>query len=423
MNAHQLSGKARLRWFLRRLSMVLIANLICLISTQASPGMTAPGFTSADNGQFVWAKGLGGTGYDGGESVFVDDSGNVYTTGKFEGTIDFDPGPGAFFLTSVGWPDIFVLKLDGAGSFVWARAFGETGSGTGMSIFVDGSGNVFTTGIFSGTGDFDPGPDTFNLNTPGGSSDSFVSKLDSAGNFVWAKALGGLYTDYGQSIFVDAAGDILTTGVFELEADFDPGPGTFNLTGEGLFDIFISKLDSAGNFVWAKAMGDEYYDEGYGVFVDGIGDIYTTGGFEGTVDFDPGPGTYYLTSMSWGDVFISKLDSAGDFVWARAIGGGYQQTSKGIFVDQAGYVYITGSFESTTDFDPGPGDFKLTSRGNGDVYISKLDNAGNFVWAWTMGGYPTKGATASSWMRRETSIQPGHSTTPAISIPAQALST
>jgi hypothetical protein len=122
-------------------------------------------------------------------------------------------------------------------------------------------------------------------------ADCFVSKLDSAGNFVWAKALGGLYTDYGQSIFVDGAGDVLTTGVFEGTADFDPGPGTFNLTGAGVFDIFISKLDSAGNFVWARAMGDEYYDEGYGVFVDGNGDIYVMGASEGTVDFNPGPGT------------------------------------------------------------------------------------------------------------------------------------
>ena len=110
-------------------------------------------------------------------------------------------------------------------------------------------------------------------------------------------------------------------GSFQGTADFDPGAGTFNLTSAGDYDIFISKLDSSGNFVWAKSLGGTGYDVSYGIALDSGGNVYTTGSFSGTVDFDPGAGTFNLTSAGTGDIFVSKLDSNGNFVWARSLGG------------------------------------------------------------------------------------------------------
>ena len=354
------------------------------------------------SGNFVWAKAIGGSGAFGeGFSIANDRPGNgdVYTTGVFSGTVDFDPGTGVFNLTSAGFGDIFVSKLDSAGNFVWAKAMGGPTFDGGRSIAIDpaGNGDLYTTGFFSDTVDFDPGPGTFNLTSASAAySDIFISKLDSSGNFVWAKAMGGTDEEAGNSISIDSAGsgDVYTFGDFGGTADFDPGVGVFNLTSAGSSDVFISKLDSSGNFVWAKAMGGPSAQWCASIAIDpaGSGDVYTAGSFWGTADFDPDTSVgnvFNLTSPSvYSDIFISKLDSSGNFVWAKRIGGTDEDKAFSIVVDPAGSgdVYTTGHFYATTDFDPGAGVFNLTAAGHQDIFISKLDGSGNFVWAKAVGG-------------------------------------
>ncbi len=343
------------------------------------------------NGNFVWAKRMGGGGTDAAYSITVGTAGNVSTTGYFNATADFDPGPGVYNLTSAG--SIFVSKLDSNGNFVWAKKMGGTGiaSGTGISLTVDTAGCVYTTGYFHLTADFDPDPAvTYDLTTPG-DYDIFVSKLDSNGNFVWAKRMGGIQGDHGFSVAVDSAGSVYTTGQFEGTADFDPDPNvTYSLTTPGDSDIFVSKLDSNGNFVWAKAMRGtgNNYDYGDALAVDSAGSVYTTGQFEGTVDFDPHPDvTYDLTTAGSVDIFLSKLDSNGNFVWAKRMGGAGDEYGDALAVDSAGSVYTTGYFHGTVDFDPHPDvTYDLTTAGSGDIFLSKLDSNGNFVWAKRMGG-------------------------------------
>ena len=108
-------------------------------------------------------------------------------------------------------------------------------------------------------------------------------------NFAWAKQLGGVGSENSYAIAVDANGNVYTTGYFWLTTDFDPGIGTYNLTSAGLYDIFVSKLDASGNFIWAKQIGGTSNDVGFSITVDANGNIYTTGYFRDTVDFDPGP--------------------------------------------------------------------------------------------------------------------------------------
>ena len=127
-------------------------------------------------GNFLWAKAFGGTSTDGGRSINVDDNGYVYVTGNFQGTADFDPGAGVDNHTAAGSNDIFVQKMDATGDFLWVKAFGGSGNDSGRSINVDASGNVYTTGFFQGTVDFDPGAGVDNR-TAAGSSDIFVHKI------------------------------------------------------------------------------------------------------------------------------------------------------------------------------------------------------------------------------------------------------
>ncbi len=184
--------------------------------------------------------------------------------------------------------------------------------------------------------------------------------------------MGGTNSDYGMSIAVDAAENVYTSGYFWLTADFDPGAGTFNLTPAGSADIFVSKLDASGNFVWAKNMGGTNFDRGTNIGVDNSGNVYTTGTFEGTSDFDPGAGVVNLTSAGNNDIFISKLDASGNFVWAKRMGGTSSDGVSSIAIDSSGNIYTTGSFEGTADFDPGAGVVNLTSVGNNDIFVSKL---------------------------------------------------
>lgn len=341
------------------------------------------------SGNFVWAKRMGGSNYDKGNSIAVDDSGNVYTIGNFVSTVDFDPGTGTAYLSSTaGEPyntDIFIQKLNTAGNFVWAKSMGGGSDDQGWSITIDGLGNVYTTGTFRETADFNPGTVTFNL-TSAGDVDIFVSKLDALGNFVWAKRMGGISGDSGSFITVDDAGNIYTTGSFEDTVDFNPGTGITNIVSAGFSDIFVQKLDALGNYIWAKSMKGADYDHGSSIAKDKFGNIYVTGYFRDSVDFDPGAGTIDLISAGTNDIFILKLDAFGNYIWAKSIGGTLSDIGKSVVADSSGNIYITGNFFSNPiDFNPGIEIYNLITEGGSDIFILKLDSSGNFKWAKNVG--------------------------------------
>lgn len=337
-------------------------------------------------GNFVWAKSLVGTnGVDDSQDIAVDATGNVYTTGYFTGTTDFDPGAASYPLISSNASDIFISKLDVNGDFVWAKQIGNTTSAeTANSIALDALGNVYVTGTYSATLDFDPGAATYTLGTAGG-NDIFVLKLDANGNFIWAKSMGGSGSDKAYAIALDASANIHTTGTFGGTADFDPAATSYTLASHGNFDVFISKLDNNGNFIWAKDIGGSSSEEGNAITVDAAGNVYTTGFYQSTADFNPNSGTNNITAFLGKDIFISKLDAAGNYVWAKSFGSTGDDAGTSIKTDAAGNVYSTGNFFYTVYFDPSFTN-SLTSNGGVDTYVCKLDANGNFVWATSTGG-------------------------------------
>ena len=325
------------------------------------------------NGNFLWAKKMGYSGYDVGQAIATDAMGNVYITGRFQTTVDFDPGAGTFNLSVVGSNDIFIQKLNTNGDFVWAKQMGGTAQEQGRSITLDGSGNIFTTGSFSGTVDFDPGAGVSNLTTPLTGSDIFIQKLDVNGDFVWVKNVGGSNNSISNGIKSDSSGDTYITGYFTGTTDFDPGANTVNLVSNGSRDAFILKLDANGDYLWVKQTGGTGQDEGWSVTTDSFDDVYTTGYFRNTTDFDPGTGTFNLIANgSSSSIYIQKLDSNGDFLWAKGMGGTSNDVGKAIAVDNNNNVYSTGFFVNTVDFDPGANVANLTSAGSWDAYVQKL---------------------------------------------------
>ena len=339
------------------------------------------------NGQDLildWARSSGGGGWDMANSVAADASGNFYVTGHFQDTVDLDPGPGLFLAISQAFEDAFIQKFDANGNLLWARTFGGPFSYYGNSVTVDFQGNVYLCGIFHLIGDFDPGPGLANL-ASFGSADVFVLKLDPWGNYLWARSFGGTDYDIGHEITTDQSGNVYVSGFFKNTVDFDPGPGIHQLTSNGLNDIFVEKLDSQGNFVWARTIGSSGFEEGRSIAVDSDENVYVTGFFQDTVDFDPGPGIQNRSALN-NDGFVLKLDSAGMFAWVNTIAGGGFDFGEDMATDDSNFVYLTGVFENTVDFDPGPGTTNLISNGLFDVFAQKLTAAGDLVWARSMGG-------------------------------------
>jgi hypothetical protein len=342
----------------------------------------------AQNPSFDWAKQVGSSSSIFTFSVFADDAGNSYTTGNFEGTADFDPGPGTFSLTSSNsstFPEAFIYKLDPLGNFVWAKAFISTSSSTIYATCVDQLGNVLVTGKFRGTCDFDPSPtSTFNLTATAGDN-AFVCKLTAGGDFIWAKNTGTTVT-VGIDIDVDTYGNIITVGYFGYTPDFDPGPSVFNMTSGGSSDAFVSKLDSNGNFIWATQLESTGGGICRKISIDSLGNIYTSGSFTDTAYFDPNTGSFSSISEGARDIFVCKLDTSGNLNWARTVGGTLNDESFSLVAGNSGKVYITGVYSDTVDFDPGASVLIKTSNGGGDIFLMELDSAGNFGWAQVIGG-------------------------------------
>ncbi len=290
-----------------------------------------------------------------------------------------DPGVGNYNLSSFGGSyDAYVSKLDANGNFVWAAQLGGILSDNGTAIKVDGSGTVYTAGLFNGTADLDPGTGVFYVN---GNNDIFISKLSSTGTFINAWSIGSAGSDYCYDIKFDAANNFYLTGIYAGPADFDPLAGVYNLPFAGGFqDVFIAKYSPNANIFWAVQIGSSVMDAGNSIALDGFGNIYSTGTFGDVADFDPGPGTFTMASTGTGssDAYISILDNSGNFVWAGQMGGNqYYTEGRGIDIDAAGTtIYSTGKYSigmtfASCDFDPGLGTFTLSGAG---AYVHKMNN-------------------------------------------------
>jgi hypothetical protein len=356
----------------------------------------------APDNTLVWARRMGGPDdvpyatNENGDAIALDGSGNVYIAGFFQGTADF----GSISLTSAGEADAFVVKLNATGAVVWANRWGTAGSDTGTGVGVDGAGNVyaavvranaghtvlkysptgaanwaksietrpfggppagfvtdaagnvFVCGSFRGTVDFDPGPKKKYVSSGVGAFDSaFVLKLTTAGAFSWVSPFvaqsGGANA---QSLALDGGGNLIVGGFYSGSVDFNPGSGTTLLPTGGR--AFIVKLTGGGGLAWAKAIGGTDFVSVNGLAADAAGNVYATGSFQGSADFDPGPGT---ATRSNGGVFVLKLDAAGNFAWAETFGGtAGGGTGYAVAVDSAGTVYLAGAYRGTVDFDPDP---------------------------------------------------------------------
>jgi hypothetical protein len=353
-----------------------------------SLGLSGLNYGQVLDAEFTWAKGLTGTGDFAPRTTVMDNGGNVYTVGIFNGSIDFSAGNGTNSLTSFGSSDIAVTKHAADGTLVWVKQFGGTTFDTGNSVAVSNTGEVVVVSRFSGTADFDPGNPGNKFASIGG-FDSAVVKLNPDGSVAWAKQVATSITDDAiDDVAVDQAGNVYLAGWFTGTADFDPSAtGVANLSAVGAAtdaDAFVSKLNADGSFAWAKQFGGNGIDDQTdSVAVDNAGNVYSTGLFGGNATATTVNGNVTLTGIGGSrDIFVNKFDANGNLLWVNQFGGAGEDLGQDIAVDSSGNSYLAGFFSGNASFGSST---SFTNNGARDAVVAKLDTNGQVVWAKQIG--------------------------------------
>lgn len=369
-----------------------------LVTGQVTTDGNYNGFVGKYNsiGEYIWAFKIGNavsneqTIVNG---ITVDGIGSIYITGQFQGTVDFDPGVGVSSLSSAGSNDIFFAKYDNNGNYQWAKRIGAASSDKGLAIDVDAGNNIYITGNFQGTADFDPGAATLNLISVG-SLDAFVASYNSSGIYLWAFSIGSSSAENGYRVKIDAtSSNVYICGSFQKTVDFDPGAAIFNLTSStpasGIdIDGFVAKYTIAGTFVWAKKIGGSpattLTEEVQCMALDASDNVFIAGQFvSGAIDVS---GTN-LTKKGSIDTFYAKYNSSGVLQWTKNIGTVANNVNPNDLYVEGTKLFLVGSFTNTIDFDPNAGVENGISNGSTDMYFSEYNiSDGSFVCKATIGG-------------------------------------
>jgi hypothetical protein len=373
--------------------------------------------------------------------VTNDASGNIFTLGNFNGTVDFDPGSATSNVTSLsgggGLGNMFLTRSDSLGNLVWVKSFLSQQSVEAGSVSLDSAGNILVVGNFLGSVDFDPGAGTA-LRTASGLRDIFVVKLSGSGNFLWVRTFGNVSNDISTSVATDASNAIYVGGQFEGTVDFDPGAGNTNSSSGGSFAGFVLKLTSSGNFSWVQSgnstsglsrvedlvvQGNQVYAVGKNLTVVQVehvnvlalnrqtGSVIYERKFDATISLQLGGIAAYsdgsvvfggsLTpSVSNGQLqqgsitfdshtvatpsqmtsaFLVRLDANGSTRWAKSMPASRVEIST-VTMSPAGDICIGGDVEGSMDADPGAGVMSVGS-GTGDVFVAVYSSDGNLRWA------------------------------------------
>jgi hypothetical protein len=321
----------------------------------------------------VYSTYIGGNSGEEGRGIAVDGSGYAYVTGYTEST-NYDVTPGAFQTTNGGGRDVFVTKLNAAGTaLVYSTYIGGSGDEVGLAIAVDGSGYAYVTGYtYSTNYDVTPGAFQTTNESVSGWQDVFVTKLNATGTaLVYSTYIGGIWDDYGTAIAVDGSGNAYVTGATG-SPDYDVTPGAFQTTNGGGTDVFVTKLNATGTaLVYSTYIGGSDIDECNAIAVDGSGNAYVTG-FTNSPNYDVTPGAFQTTKEGGWDVFVTKLNATGTtLVYSTYIGGSGDEWGWAIAVDGSGNAYVTG-WTYSTDYDVTPGAFQTTKGGWDDVFVTKV---------------------------------------------------
>ncbi len=345
------------------------------------------------NGNLIWERSFGGANSTSvAHGIATDGSQNVYLAGYFgmseqesPRTIDFGNGKS---ITSKSDLDAFVVKYDANGIAQWAISLGNVSGSTeerAWDIVAEDNGDIYVSGAFSGTVNFNPLGDPKNLSTSG--IGHFLAKYNNLGQNLWAikieANITNIFAEGYSTVDVDQNGNVFLAGVYRNSTII----GNQSLTSAGNCDFFLASFNSSSsNYNWAKSFGGAGNDivSPGAMRVNNNGEPHITGRFSGTADF----GGITLSSSSNGNIFLIAYNNVGNTKWAlslnssQGLDGGHR-----VAFDAQKNVYLAGWFRGTTNFN-GKGVFNITANGNddaGDIFLAKYNSNGDYIWVKNIG--------------------------------------
>ncbi|MGB0428855.1 MAG: hypothetical protein ACPGLV_00165 [Bacteroidia bacterium] len=302
-------------------------------------------------GNLLWGINLTNNNDNYVNNICTDHDNNVYITGGFSGSVDFDNSADTALLSAQSRLDAFIAKYNKNGQHIWSFNIASNGDDYGQNIIVNNSQQLIVSGAYAGQGNFAKGSKNYNL-TPNGGMDVFLAKYSLDGAVDWVKTIGGTANDYPTDLKVSKGNSLFISGYFEGTADFDPESSSLNITSIGDDDIFIAKYDSVGRVLWAHGFGSTRADVSTALAVDSNANCYIVGNFKDSIDFDPSNAKHILKSHYNGDMFLSSFDSVGNFRSAFNIGNNNKSSVNTVATDHFGNIITGGLYLDSIDFDP-----------------------------------------------------------------------
>lgn len=335
---------------------------------------------STSLGILQWVRQVGGIGQDLAYDVAVDNDKNVFVVGTFKDTLYM--GNDVLLAGSPDRVQSFVLKLSAAGTMLWVKKLESNISVTAKCVTAGAADELLVSGTFEGNASFGVGFPGFS----DGGNDIFLLKLDGAsGNPIFVRRIGGTDHEYIHQHVRDQDNNIYLTGDFRSNVDLDPGASSFIVNSNGLTDAFLVKLSGSGTFQWAKTYGSIGVDYGTSVITDSENNIIITGRYSDNISF--GSVNHTLTSKGGTDIYLTKLNSAGNTIWTNGYGDTQNDQPTKVIVNKNGIIYLGGTFRGKVDFDPSIA-FNNSSESNGgaDVFIALFNQDGSYNDHFSLGG-------------------------------------
>lgn len=334
------------------------------------------------NLSFSWALHMGGASFDEATSITEDIAGNVYIAGHYQNSFYFPGANGLDSLVSQSQSSVFLLKYDSQGQFIWAKDIQGLGNEYAYGLSTNSLGQIALSGWMQGSISFTGISSVPNVSNRA----AFIAVYDTAGSYQWSQIVDGPSNEYGYACLASESGDFYLTGSYRNTVDFDPGSASDSYTSQaGGNDVFLSKYNSTGQYQWVKVYGQQSFEAGYGLAEDAAQNLYLTGNFSGSQDFDPSAGQQVLNSQGQTDIFLLSLNPSGQFRWVKQIGGsGGDKPSAIAVVDSM--VLHTGYFYNTVDLNPGADSLIVSSLGQHAMYLQVLDTLGNYIEAFALDG-------------------------------------
>jgi gliding motility-associated-like protein len=339
---------------------------------------------------YDWSYNIGSSTKDAGFSVGIDNANNVYTYGLFSGNVDINPGAGTKILNSTGSRDIFLMKTDAGGNFLFGFEIPCDTELCSKMVIDKLNAELIVCGNFQGTPDMNPDLGLTNISSINGSC--FIVKYSSSGQLIWVKQIGNQDFEGLEitAITIDDSSNIIICGDFKDTVDMDPSNAKKLLYPDSNKNIFVAKYNNSGSLAWSNAFYARGNIKVNAVTTDRKSNIVLTGFFTDSVDFDNSENEFFLNSLNEKeDIFSCKLDNQGKFLWAKSFGGSESDMSYSVDIDNCQNIYLCGSFQDTLKYQS-PTNETIYADSLKDAIVIKLNGEGQTKWIRNFSGKGTE---------------------------------